>query len=89
MLRLAAIRSNGSGPLLQSVMASKSYADLLVRAWIAHAVTTVPPTLLESLGERLLSSERDLFIRFLRSMRKWLPEERKPARQLLGSPWLL
>jgi len=80
---------NGSRPPLQSVLASKSCADLLVGAWIAHAEATVPPISLESLEERLSGSEKELFIHFLRSMLKWLPEERKTARQLLEDPWLL
>lgn len=63
--------------------------DLLAGAWIAQADAAVPSTSLESLEQRLSGTEQESFLRFLRSMLKWLPEERRSARQLLGDPWLL
>ncbi|KAL5359097.1 protein kinase [Aspergillus floccosus] len=50
---------------------------------------TVPPVSFESLEWRLSGSEKDLFLRFVRSMLQWLPEERRTARQILEDPWLL
>ncbi|KAJ5399843.1 hypothetical protein N7465_010332 [Penicillium sp. CMV-2018d] len=58
-------------------------------AWIAHEVAAVPPTSLESLENRLSGTEKESFLHFLRSLLKWLPEERRAARQLLDDPWLL
>ncbi|KAJ5934500.1 hypothetical protein N7466_004047 [Penicillium verhagenii] len=57
--------------------------------WIAHEDALVPQESLESLEKRLSGGERESFLRFLRSMLKWLPEDRKTARQLLDDPWLL
>ena len=62
---------------------------MLAGAWIAHQDAAVPPVSLESLEVRLSGSEKELFIPFMRSMLKWLPEERRTARQLLEDPWLL
>ena len=63
--------------------------DTLTGSWIAHKEAPVPPTSLESLETRLSGPEKESFLHFLRSMLKWLPEERKTARQLLDDPWLL
>jgi hypothetical protein len=68
---------------------SESGADTHVSAWIAHEDTAVPLVSLESLEERLTGHEKELFIQFMRSMLKWLPEERRTAKQLLEDPWLL
>ncbi|CAG8213933.1 unnamed protein product [Penicillium olsonii] len=57
--------------------------------WIAHEEAGVPPISLDSLETRLSGSEKLEFLKFLRSMLKWLPEERRTARQLLEDPWLL
>ncbi|KAJ5562376.1 hypothetical protein N7535_003171 [Penicillium sp. DV-2018c] len=58
-------------------------------AWIAHEEAAVPPITLESLENRLVGTEKESFLRFIRTMLKWLPEERRTARQLLDDPWLL
>ncbi|KAE8351352.1 kinase domain protein [Aspergillus coremiiformis] len=58
-------------------------------SWIAHEEAAVPSVSLESLEKRLSGQEKKEFIKFMRSMLKWLPEERKTARQLLEDPWLL
>ncbi|PYI17831.1 protein kinase [Aspergillus violaceofuscus CBS 115571] len=63
--------------------------DFFVGAWVAHEESDVPLTSLESLEKRLSGTEKEFFLRFLRSMLKWLPEERKTARQLLDDPWLV
>ncbi|OOQ90876.1 protein kinase domain protein [Penicillium brasilianum] len=57
--------------------------------WIAHQDAAVPPTSFESLEKRLSGAEKESFLHFVRSMLKWLPEERKTVRQLLDDPWLL
>ncbi|KKZ61984.1 non-specific serine/threonine protein kinase [[Emmonsia] crescens] len=58
-------------------------------AWIAHKDAAIPSISLESLEKRLSGQDKESFIQFLKSMLKWLPEERKTARQLLEDPWLL
>ncbi|KAL3474256.1 kinase domain protein [Aspergillus californicus] len=58
-------------------------------AWVAHHDAAIPLASLESLERRLSGQEKGPFIQFMRSMLKWLPEERKTARQLLEDPWLL
>ncbi|KAF9239208.1 hypothetical protein DTO013E5_7855 [Penicillium roqueforti] len=57
--------------------------------WTAHEDAVMPWDSLESLEMRLSDCEKESFLRFLRSMLKWLPEERMTARQLLDDPWLL
>ncbi len=66
-----------------------SRVDIFVGAWVAHEESDVPLTSLESLEKRLSGTEKEFFLRFLRSMLRWLPEERKTARQLLDDPWLV
>lgn len=63
--------------------------DILAGDWIAHDDAAVPPISLEDLEKRLSGSEKECFLDFLRSMLKWLPEERRTAKQLLDNPWLL
>ncbi|PYI35750.1 protein kinase [Aspergillus indologenus CBS 114.80] len=58
-------------------------------AWIAQEEAVVPMISLESLEQRLAGEEKVEFIRFMTAMLKWLPEERKTAKQLLEDPWLL
>lgn len=60
-----------------------------VGAWIAYKDATIPLVSLESREKRLAGREKELFIQFMKSMLKWLPEQRKTARQLLEDPWLL
>ncbi|KAJ5732598.1 hypothetical protein N7493_004079 [Penicillium malachiteum] len=56
--------------------------------WVAHGDAIVPQVSLDSLEKRLSGSEKEQFISFLKSMLRWLPEERKTAKQLLDDPWL-
>ncbi|PYH86143.1 kinase domain protein [Aspergillus uvarum CBS 121591] len=58
-------------------------------AWVAHEETVVPMISLGSLEKRLAGEEKVEFIQFMMSMLKWLPEERKTAKQLLEDSWLL
>ncbi|KAJ9213209.1 hypothetical protein DTO166G4_5202 [Paecilomyces variotii] len=57
--------------------------------WIAHHEAPVPSVSLETLETRLAGQEKELFLAFIRSMLKWMPEERKTAEQLLEHPFLL
>lgn len=62
---------------------------LHIGTWIASEEAVVPLLSLYTLEKQLYGEEKQLFIRFMRSMLKWLPEERSTAKQLLEDPWLL
>ncbi|KAK5016105.1 hypothetical protein LTR60_002195 [Cryomyces antarcticus] len=52
---------------------------------------TVPiptSTDLERLEENLEGKRKEFFIKFMRSMLQWVPENRKTAKELLDDPWL-
>jgi serine/threonine protein kinase len=49
----------------------------------------VPDYNLDTLEERLQGDEKDEFLRFLRRMLCWQPEERATAKELLFDPWLM
>ncbi|KAB8202643.1 kinase-like domain-containing protein [Aspergillus parasiticus] len=57
--------------------------------WIAHNEAPIPTVSLETLEKRLNGEEKELFLAFIMSMLKWLPEERKTAKQLLEHPFLV
>ncbi|GAB1201341.1 hypothetical protein APSETT444_010732 [Aspergillus pseudonomiae] len=61
----------------------------ITRGWIAHREAPVPSVSLEALEKRLGGEEKELFLALVRSMLKWMPEERKTAKQLLEHPFLL
>ncbi|OBT87705.1 hypothetical protein VE02_04078 [Pseudogymnoascus sp. 03VT05] len=63
--------------------------DAHVGIWIAHKEEAIPLVSLGGLEKRLSGQEKQLFIQFMGSMLKWMPEERKTAKQLLEDPWLL
>lgn len=48
----------------------------------------VPRTSLEEEEENLEGEEQSSFLRFIRRMLQWLPEDRKSAKELLEDPWL-
>ena len=48
----------------------------------------IPPISLEGSEENLEGRNKELFLHFMRSMLRWVPEERKSARELLDDPWL-
>nr|KMM69727.1 hypothetical protein CPAG_06041 [Coccidioides posadasii RMSCC 3488] len=56
--------------------------------WRASVHEKIPHLSLEDLETRLEGTEKTLFLNFIRSMLKWLPEERKTAKGLLDDPWL-
>ena len=59
-------------------------------SWIASHEAVIPESYnLESNEVRLEDgSEREAFLAFMRSMLKWMPEQRKTARELLDDAWL-
>ncbi|GFF14229.1 kinase-like protein [Aspergillus terreus] len=48
----------------------------------------LPPITLEDFEEKLQGASKIAFLKFLRSMLAWVPDERKSARNLLKDPWL-
>ncbi|KAL5356942.1 kinase-like domain-containing protein [Aspergillus floccosus] len=48
----------------------------------------LPPIALEGCEAKLQGSLKVAFLRFLRSILTWVPDERKSARELLQDPWL-
>ncbi|PLB43275.1 kinase domain protein [Aspergillus steynii IBT 23096] len=56
--------------------------------WVAHEEAAIPSISLEDREDRLTGEEKELFLQFIRSMLKWLPEDRKTPRLLLEDPWL-
>lgn len=66
-----------------------SEANMVAGGWVAHQEATMPTVSLEVLEKRLNGKEKELFLAFIMSMLKWLPEERKTAKQLLEHPFLV
>lgn len=60
---------------------------LLLGQW--KGPVPIPDHDLETLEERLEDDEKEDFLRFLRRMLCWLPEERATAKELLFDPWLM
>jgi len=56
--------------------------------WVAEKHAKIPLVSLEEVETRLEGSDKTLFLQFIRSMLRWLPEERKSAKDLLEDPWL-
>jgi len=56
--------------------------------WVAEKHAKIPSVSLEDVETRLEGSDKMLFLQFIRSMLRWLPEERKSAKDLLEDPWL-
>ncbi|KAK4989742.1 hypothetical protein LTR66_006998 [Elasticomyces elasticus] len=55
--------------------------------WV-NRVASIPDFSLEQSEENLEGSDKKMFLEFVRSMLRWVPEERKTARELLLDPWL-
>ena len=70
--------------LIQSYLAM-----LIVVSGNWKGAAPVPEFSLEALEERLKGDEKEDFLRFLRRMLCWLPEERASAKELLFDPWLM
>lgn len=56
--------------------------------WIAAEHAEIKSISLEAPEMCPEGEEKVLFLKFLRSMLRWLPEERKTAKELLKDPWL-
>lgn len=56
--------------------------------WVAEKHAKIPSVSLEDVETRLEGSDKMLFLQFIRSMLRWLPEERKSAKDLLEDSWL-
>ena len=54
--------------------------------WIGTA--EIPNVTLESYEKTLKGENKALFLKFMRKILKWLPEERESAMELLSDPWL-
>lgn len=50
---------------------------------------TILDTSLETVEARLQGAEKDAFLRFVRKMLQWKPEDRKPIREVFTDEWLL
>lgn len=57
--------------------------------WAPNDAVDIPAgCTLENAEVHMADKEKELFLHFIRSMLKWLPEERKTASELLQDPWL-
>jgi hypothetical protein len=54
--------------------------------WIGDV--KIPSNSLEEIEENLAGEEKALFLRFMRKMLQWVPEERMSAFDLLDDLWL-
>jgi len=61
--------------------------DLYLGKWCAE-IEVVQSNSLEESEENLEGENKALFLKFVRSMLQWRPEDRKTARELLDDPWL-
>ena len=52
------------------------------------SVDILKPLSLEELETNVQGKEKEPFLQFLRSMMRWVPEEKKTARELPDDPWL-
>ena len=64
------------------------FIEVIPGTWLAGKHASVPSVALEDIATRLDGSNKILFLHFIRSMLRWLPEERKSAKELLQDPWL-
>jgi len=62
--------------------------DLHLGEWLGAGGVDIPPISLEGSEENLGGRNKEGFLHFMRSMLRWLPEERKSVRELLDDPWL-
>ena len=69
-------------------MAFVSNIDFYSGKWRRAGGVDVPLISFEGSEENLEGRNREVFLQFMRSMLRWVPEERKQARELLGDPWL-
>lgn len=48
----------------------------------------IPENSLEQSERRLEGEEKERFLKFMRKMLRWVPEERSTAEELFYDPWL-
>lgn len=56
--------------------------------WNNCGGVTVPSTSLEGAVSAVEGEDKEVFLKFIRSMLEWAPEKRKRAYELLKDPWL-
>lgn len=67
---------------------ASSHFDRSSGHWKGRGGVNVPDTSLEQAEIILNGEEKKRFLNFVRSMLRWLPEERRRAVDLLTDPWL-
>ena len=72
---------------IQSSVNKPHLTDHLGR-WKWTGKYDIPPLSLETSEQNLFGENKQRFLDFVRSMLRWLPEERKSAIDLLKDPWL-
>ncbi|RAL09600.1 kinase domain protein [Aspergillus homomorphus CBS 101889] len=79
-------------PLLSFVKRSQDTRHVFTDdgKWLGAGGVTIPTASLEASEESLCGDDinQRLFLQFIRSMLRWVPEERKTAKELLEDPWL-
>ncbi|PLB50864.1 kinase-like protein, partial [Aspergillus steynii IBT 23096] len=86
---LAEMQAVLGSPPLEFLARSERSRDFWDEKGQWKGAALVPDYNLEALEERLGGDEKDEFLRFLRRMLCWLPEERATAKELLFDPWLM
>ena len=74
-----------------SILSSNIWMASLITSFSGHWIGEIPipgGRTLESKECRLSGEEQKEFLRFVRSMLQWRPEDRMTAEQLLDHPWL-
>ncbi|KAL3472269.1 kinase domain protein [Aspergillus californicus] len=56
--------------------------------WLGRGGVSVPSISLDESEENLSGTDKALFLQFIQSMLRWVPEDRKSAKELLHDPWL-
>lgn len=89
-LKRSSVTSNVFDEQGQSFKATPTLKRDLTKlgAWKAAGGTVVPDNSLEDVEGRLEGAAQHGFLKFVRSMLRWLPEERKSATELLKDPFL-
>ncbi|KAL9117895.1 MAG: hypothetical protein Q9187_005561 [Circinaria calcarea] len=76
-------------PPTEFLRRSKEYSEYFDKDGNWDGFIAIPQNLsLEDSEENLKGKNKELFLQFMRSMLRWVPEERKTAKELLEDPWL-
>lgn len=68
--------------MLDSLFLWEYEANTHLGRWLGAGGVSIPPMSLEESEENLKGPNKQLFLEFLRSMLRWVPEERKTAKEL-------